>query len=188
MNKITAILVAGSLLMLQSTAAISAEGWYVGAGMGLSNLDTDTAGVDASGSGFSFSDRDFGYKLFGGYQFNKYLGLEGGYTNLGGVEQVIDLTTPVKLDEVDGYNANVLGLLPIGQHLEVFGKLGMIAWEADLKGFSPTMADDGTDLVYGIGVQGSDSEHIRARLEFEVFDLDEFDEVWLVSASVLYQF
>lgn len=175
MNKITAILVAGSLLMLHSTAAISAEGWYVGAGMGLSNID---AGI--------FDETDLGLKIFGGYQFNKYLGLEGGYSDFGTANEE-DPTGRVEVD-LDGFNAYVLGLLPVGDHLEVFGKLGAIAWNADFEGFSPTVSDDGTDFAYGIGLQGSDDEHWLARLEFEAFDLEDTDDVWLLSASLIYGF
>ena len=53
--------------------------WYLGAGLGLTELDPDT-----NNTGYTVADeRDSGYKLFGGYDFSKRLTVEGFYVDMG---------------------------------------------------------------------------------------------------------
>src|SRR3989304_5933084 len=65
-------------------------GWYGGISVGQSKAKIDDARITSGllGRGFartsiSDDDRDTGYKLFGGYKFNKNFALEGGYFDLG---------------------------------------------------------------------------------------------------------
>lgn len=57
----------------------SQTSWYLGAGLGITELDPDT-----NNTGYSVADeRDTGFKLFAGYDFSKHLTVEGFYTDLG---------------------------------------------------------------------------------------------------------
>lgn len=74
-------------LQLLATSVI-AEGqnkdrsWYLGAGLGLTELDPDT-----NNTGYSVTDdKDSGFKLFGGYDFTERLTLEGFYADLGSAQ------------------------------------------------------------------------------------------------------
>src|SRR4029077_202025 len=65
-------------------------GWYGGLSIGESKAKIDDARITDSllGSGLTTTSmsndtHDTGYKLFGGYKFNKNFALEGGYFNLG---------------------------------------------------------------------------------------------------------
>jgi OOP family OmpA-OmpF porin len=79
----------------QQRAMPSAPGFYFGAGAGVgyanyNNNDFDNianglngAGIGGGGLTQNMTSRettDFGWKLFGGYRFNQYIGVEGGYT------------------------------------------------------------------------------------------------------------
>jgi len=56
--------------------------WYLGAGLGITELDPDT-----NNTGYSVSDeRDSGFKLFGGFDFSERLTVEGFYTDLGSAQ------------------------------------------------------------------------------------------------------
>ena len=75
---------AGSLAMADEPA------WYLGAnvGQGHSSIDAVRVGNGLLGSGayvnsIGVDERDLGYKIFGGYQFNRYIAVEGGYFDLG---------------------------------------------------------------------------------------------------------
>ena len=47
--------------------------WYLGAGLGITELDPDT-----NNTGYSvIDDKDIGFKLFGGYDFTERLTVEG---------------------------------------------------------------------------------------------------------------
>src|SRR5262245_57423097 len=79
-------ILAAALLALAGAAYAQDQGFYVGGGAGISKaLDP----ADCSDSlGFSVSncnieDKKTGWKVFVGYQFNPYVAVEGGYTDLG---------------------------------------------------------------------------------------------------------
>lgn len=71
-------------LMAETTTDYN-SGWYMGGNIGMSTANIDEARITQNLINPSYSDdeHDIGYKLFGGYQFNKYFALEGGYFNLG---------------------------------------------------------------------------------------------------------
>ena len=71
-------------------ASAQDSGWYLGGNVGQSRSRIDTPRITSNllGAGFSTPslsehDRDTGYKVFGGYAFNRYFGFEAGYFNLG---------------------------------------------------------------------------------------------------------
>src|ERR1700722_13708573 len=81
-----------TVLALTMTPSAFAEdaGWYTGFSVGQSRAKIDDTRI-ADGlldDGFSMTsisddDRHFGFKGFGGYEFNRYFALESGYFNLG---------------------------------------------------------------------------------------------------------
>ncbi|MGD2111915.1 MAG: outer membrane beta-barrel protein, partial [Gammaproteobacteria bacterium] len=62
---------AASILAMAVSTAVIAKG-YVGAGVGATRVDLEDSGV-------SFDGDDTGWKIFGGYRINDYLGLEIAY-------------------------------------------------------------------------------------------------------------
>ena len=65
-------------------------GWYTGFNVGQSRAKIDDARIAGGllGDGFTTTsidndDRHFGFKAFGGYEFNRYFALESGYFDLG---------------------------------------------------------------------------------------------------------
>src|ERR1700674_1823794 len=75
---------------LSPTAFADDAGWYAGAKAGQSRAKIDDGRIANGllGDGFtstsiSNEDHHFGFKVFGGYEFNRYFALEGGYFDLG---------------------------------------------------------------------------------------------------------
>ena len=76
-------------LQISTTAAYAEDSentgnrsWYLGAGLGMTELDPDT-----NNTGFSVTDqRDTGFKLYGGFDFSNHLTVEGFYTDLGSAQ------------------------------------------------------------------------------------------------------
>src|SRR3984885_14934034 len=87
--KMAAGLAALALSMSPSAFADDA-GWYTGFNAGQSRAKIDDSRI-ADGllddglttTSISNDDRHFGFKAFGGYEFNRYFALEAGYFNLG---------------------------------------------------------------------------------------------------------
>lgn len=174
-------------------------GFYLGAGIGYSELDNDTLDWLES-IGANTDDSDTGYKLFAGYQFNPYYAVEASYVDLGAASASgASGADSAKLTlGMDGYTAALVGKLPIASGVSVLGKLGMIAWDADLdldatidgQSYDAHAEEDGTDPYYGIGAEYV-IDRFMLRGEYERYDISESGEdfeIDLISASLGYRF
>jgi OmpA-OmpF porin, OOP family len=189
-------------------AADPAAAWYLGAGAGQSRAKLDDSGISAvlAGSGRTAGattkdETDVSYKLFLGYQFNKYLAVEGGYFNLGefsfATTTVPAATLRGSLKNHVGTNLDMLGILPLAERFSLYGRLGIQRSKTtDL--FSgtavsnPTPSKDRTDYKLGLGAEFGFTKNVRARGEWERYRVsDGFSgrtDVDVFSASLLYKF
>ncbi len=174
-----------------------AEGWYGGVGLGQSKVDAESI----SGFTGSIDDKDNGWKVFGGYQFNKNGAVEFGYADLGTVftlkGKILGLSASEE-DDVKGFNLSLVGTLPVTNQFAVLGRIGFFRWDVDtncsLAGTSCSASATGTDLTYGLGAQFDFSKSMGARVEWERFK-DVGDEnktasgdVDLLSVSLVFRF
>jgi len=87
--KKTGVFLCALTLQVSITTALAEEvdsmnerTWYLGAGLGITELDPDT-----NNTGYSVSDeRDTGFKLFGGYDYNDIFTIEGFYADMGSAQ------------------------------------------------------------------------------------------------------
>ena len=210
-----AFLSAGVLcgLMLGAPDISQAQDWYVGAGVGATDIDSDTSSFanDMTSLGHTVSnviidDSGEGWKVFGGYNINEYFAAEVAYVDLGDVTASFDgvsIDVPQMLTDAgrllpatgDGFSISALGRYPFGERWAIFAEVGAFFWESDLAiditGGSTTgsasPSTDGTDVVYGVGGDLYIGDNFGLRLEWERYALDSND-VDLVSASVLFRF
>ncbi|WP_300273428.1 outer membrane beta-barrel protein [Halomonas sp.] len=178
------------------------EGPYIGVGLGNAELDFDMAGYYES-LGYpnvSSDDSDTAYKLFAGYQFNPNFAIEAAYANFGEFSASSSAPGYAGRSElsIEGFTAGLVGKLPIQNGFSVYGKLGMIAWDAELDesessvwgSGSLTSSDDGADPFYGIGAEYVVNQAVM-RLEYERYDIESEGvglEVDLISAAIGYRF
>jgi len=161
-------------------------GAYIGAGAGRSDVDAD-AGIS------SFSDTDTGWKIFGGYAFNKYFAVEGAWVDLGDFSDTVPdplFSIPTKTSlGLDGFAVSGVGSYPVNEAFTVFGKLGIWSWESDVSisalGFSED--ENGTDVMFGAGASYNFTKAISVRAEWERFTADS-DDADLFSISGVYSF
>lgn len=138
--------------------------FYVGAGLGV-------LGGDA---GDTCDDLDLNctsWKTFVGYRPLENFAIEGAYQNLfSGRYTDPDDGKSYKLEST-GLSASALGIYSLKDNLDLFGKLGFLAWEARSNG---TAAADGTDMLLGGGIQSkiNDNLGLRGELEYVGGDLD----------------
>ena len=105
--------------------------WGLSAGQSHSQLDANRSVESLMGVGIaapvaSSNMQDNGYKLFGGYQFNRNFGVELGYFNLGKFSY--DTTTATgplsgKYD-VEGINLDMVGTFPMSERWSALARLG----------------------------------------------------------------
>ncbi|TDR51139.1 OOP family OmpA-OmpF porin [Halomonas ventosae] len=183
----------------QSYQYSPAEGPYLGAGIGYATMDSDTLD-ELDNLGLDTDDSDTGYKLFAGYQFNPNFAVEANYVDLGDFSASgASGGDSVNLElGIDGFTAALVGKLPIQNGFSVHGKLGMIAWDADIDGnatvdgtyYRGSTGEDGTDPYYGIGAE-YEIDRIMMRAEYERYDISDSGEdleIDLFSASLGYRF
>jgi OmpA-OmpF porin, OOP family len=170
-------------LALAAPAGVAAQenGPYLGGALGQTRFtewcDPGTTTCD---------DKDSGWKLFGGYRFNRHFALEGTYVNWGEVTASVG---PVNVAaEQRSYGLAVLGSLPLGPQFAVFGKLGILSTEQETRRINPnpsTFQRDETELHYGVGASYALTSNWAVRGEWEN---TEKLKVQMLSIGVEYRF
>lgn len=178
---------AAASVLLLSGPAMADSGFYVGGSVGNTTLQVDFQ--DPIGGGpLTFDENDFSWKIFGGYTFDLpviNLGVEAGYRDLGGPSATLAADAyGIDVTSWDAFGVAGFDLGPVN----VFGKLGFVSWDADLTvaGFDAG-SDDGTDTAYGVGASinlGS----FALRAEYEMFDVSDVEDLYMLSAGFVYTF
>lgn len=159
MKKYLTLAVATTCL-ISSTAF--AQGGYFGFGVGSATYSED-----------DFDETDTGLNLYGGARVNENLGLEVSYTDFG--KQEGDYYGYDASVEVTGLGFSMVGYLPLSNEFDLFGKVGLMAWDADVELGPLYGSDDGTDLLFGFGATFHANEQFSLRGAWEFLDLDEGD-------------
>lgn len=182
----TALAVFLSALTFAPLAANADSGFYIGGGVGGATLEADFGDTGIPGFPSDLDEDDTAIKLFAGYTFDLPtidLAVEAGYVDLG--EPDIDvLGVDVKLNPT-GINLWGIAAVETGP-VDLFAKLGYIAWDVDISAQGASDAIDGSDLAYGLGLSFGLGA-IKVRGEYEVYDLEDAD-VSMISLGLVYQF
>jgi OOP family OmpA-OmpF porin len=197
-------------LMAATCAMADNTGWYGGANIGQSQATIDdariTRGLLANGltaGGINDINRDLGFKIFGGYQYNKHFAVEGGYFDLGQFGFTTS-TTPVGTlsgeIKLKGINLDAVGILPITEKFSVFGRIGVTHTQANdtfvgtgaVNVLNPTPSSRDTNLKVGLGLQYALTDALTLRTEIERYRIDDAvgnkGDVDLVSVGLVYRF
>jgi opacity protein-like surface antigen len=185
-----------------STPVVAPASWrglYVGGGGAYSNVSVLVDSGDCYydcywGDYYDYDegDADFGYTLHAGWRFHSYGALEVSYLDAGPIGWDQDL---VYMPEFNGYYNNrieysasitevtLLGILPFGERFEVYAKLGAAFSEGESvqrldqsfgdEVITRSVSDNGTDVVWGVGVGVTFANAFHVRLGFESVGIDE---------------
>lgn len=188
--------------------ALDPTGIYMGFGMGQAKInDWAQYSADFVNSSFgtptlvSDDNRSLGFKVFGGYQVNKYFGVEGGFVDFNDVKSSSTVTGPDRsvytTAENDAWTLAAVGTLPVSKSIAVFGKLGASSWSSNLKSVSTTVSgltasategSNGYDVFYGLGVSYAlVQDMIDLRAEVERYKFDSLD-INLMTAGMAVKF
>ena len=199
------------LAAIASPFAIADDtGWYGGVDVGRSSAKIDDARITSNllGSGFATSsitddNTDTGYKLFGGYKFNRNFALEGGYFDLGRFGFTATTVPAGTLNgsiKLRGLNLDAVGILPITEKFSAFGRVGLNHAEArdsfsgtgavTVTNPSPSKRD--TNVKFGAGLQYDFTRSLGMRLEAERYRINDAvgnkGDVDLVSVGLVFRF
>ena len=177
------------------------------------DLDPPPVGV---GSNPDFAGSEVSFNFVAGWMFNQNIGLEIGYIDFG--QATDDLALPESCavfgcssrqwsSEVqrEGFQLFLIGSLPLNDSVDLFGKAGVINWDADYEGHerseqyasgpplgaqnvAMSSSDDGTDMAAGFGINLRTDSPFSLRADFTYYDFDDTDSVYVLQFMALYNF
>jgi OOP family OmpA-OmpF porin len=165
----SATLLIGTLLgAFFSFAAFAQEsGAYLGGSLGQSKFTKwcDPSGAPPGSTLTACDDKDTGWKLFGGYQFNRYVAAEVSYTNWGEVSGAGTISgTPFSTTaETHSIGIAAVGTLPLGPAFSVFAKLGYMTTKQERN----NAKFDDEEYFRGFGARYRLSRNWGVRAEWE---------------------
>jgi OOP family OmpA-OmpF porin len=200
-----------TLAIFTAPLTVAADpGWYFGGNVGTTQTDVDqdriAADLLAQGYATTFMDdneRDKGFKVFGGYQFNKYWAVESGYYDLGDFGYTSFTVPPGTLHGVlgvRGLNLDAVLSLPFTEKFSAFGRAGLAYSEAKgafegtgtMNVIEPNSEKRAANYKFGVGLEYDFTHRFGMRLEAERYRLDDSvgntGDVDLYSAGVLFRF
>lgn len=148
------------LIALAAAAAFSAAPMQASAL--LLEVGTGNASVDVSGYD------DANYLRLAARSGESGLDLELAYTDLGQYDVTGASNTYL---EASGLELNLFASVPLGKRIEVFGRAGIFAWNAEATLFGVKLgSDDGSDTTYGGGVNVDITKHIGVSLDVQRYN------------------
>lgn len=172
-----------------SAAAVTEEkGWYMGASAGRSAMKMSGDAADE----LKEKKTGTGFKVFGGYQFNRYWGLEGQYIQLATAKydlkrQSYSFHTDMKMS---GVAINAVGILPLGESFSLLGKLGaaQMLLRDDYRytdGDSGSYRESKTMPLIGFGAEYKLTPALALRAEYEYYGQFKIAQDTKISSDML---
>jgi OmpA-OmpF porin, OOP family len=150
--------------------------WYLGAGLGITELDPDTGGT-----GYNISDESStGFKLFAGYDFSEILSFEGFYADMGSAE----LNSPFPSQPDASVDYSTLGASVLwyfwrnGESQGDFSRKGLQAYLhgglsfLDSSSSTDVSQDNDVQVQYGAGLEYGLDNGVALRAGLDLYDKD----------------
>lgn len=157
-------IIIAAIATLAAPLAAQADNAYFGANVGRAEqkISIDDATTKENATGF---------KLYGGYDFNRNVGIEGGYVDFRKVEKsALGYGASSKPESI--YVA-ATGTLPLGEQFALFGKAGVAYSHTEVNawvpGASATTTKNQGNLMIGVGASFALDKKISFVAEYENF-------------------
>lgn len=160
--------------LAQDDQSWKARGWFVGASVGIAELDEKIFDDDVIFD--KEDDRDMVIEVLGGYQFSRYFGMEVGFLDLGTMEIAEDNNT-VSFD-IDGFKYMLYGRIPAGKRFAFLGKIGAFHNNMTRTFNIQGAGEREKDTNASVALEASFHYRITPNLNL-TFDLSHYDLEWL---------
>ncbi|HKJ88515.1 MAG TPA: outer membrane beta-barrel protein [Gammaproteobacteria bacterium] len=153
------------------------QGFYMGGGAGKFRYQQKGS---YRGNPYSMDKTDTAYKGIIGYRFLPFIGMEVSYEDLGtATKRLKNIAVADKLKvRSRAWTGYMVGYLPVEDVLDLFGKVGLAAWQTDTKvtaasgGKLSSTSHEGTDFAWGLGAQVNFPSDLSLRGEYERIEYD----------------
>jgi OOP family OmpA-OmpF porin len=211
LTRTSGTLILATLAVITSPFAVAEDsGGYFGINVGQSraNIDDERITGNLLGRGFTGvtiadDDRDTGYKLYGGYRFNRNFAVEGGFFDLGKFGFTATTVPAGTLSgniKIRGVNLDAVGILPITEKFSALGRIGVNYAQAKdhftgtgaVTVTNPDPKKSDTNYKFGVGLQYDFTETLGVRVEAERYRINDAvgnrGDVDLISVGLVYRF
>jgi opacity protein-like surface antigen len=137
--------------------------------------------------GCSIDDTDKAWSFGLGDRINKYVAVEGGYTNLG--KASVSGGGAAASEKVYALYLGVVGILPVSETVDLSATVGETDWDGNTScNFTPCDSDNNKhDIYYGIGASYAVTKQVSIGLNLNRYNLSG-DHADVVAARLQYQF
>jgi OOP family OmpA-OmpF porin len=157
--------IALALTLAAGTAAAQEAGFYLGASVGQSKVSN--GGCEGASGGITCEDTDTAFKVFGGYQFNRNIALELGYSDRLAKLSASGFGTSAEVT-VSAFEIVAVPSLPLSENFSLYGKVGVYAASTEARSsFGATADDSNTGGTIGLGVAYHFNKNITARADWQ---------------------
>ena len=176
----------GASMIFASMA--NAEGIYLGGsfGAGEATLSSNAQFADPE-------DRLYLVKGIVGYRVNNFFAVEGSL--LGASNDDFDDGIDADVDvSFSAFTGSFLGIIPATEKFALYAKVGGYLGESDVGDsflfFGSGNDEDESGLVWGAGafINAGSRNQFTIRVDYEQFETDAFDDLWMVSAGFHFNF
>ena len=144
------LVIALSAALLAPVATL-AQSWYVGGGLGDSELDR-------------WDDSDTSLRLLGGYRLSDRFAVELSYTDYG------DFSRGAGRADVEAVTLSAVGTLPLNAQWGLFARGGVARTDANLHVGAAHGSDDDFSVAVALGVNWRVAPRVELRAEYEILD------------------
>jgi OOP family OmpA-OmpF porin len=151
-----------------------ADGFYLAGDVGQGKIEAD------AGNGFTVSKTDTSYSIGAGYDFNKFVGVEVAYRDLGTIrDRGTDSDEAGSFGWTDKVNAtafqaSVIGKLPVSDIVNIYGRVGVAKLDVEEtiridNNPSRSYDDSTTKGLVGVGVSFDVTPEFAIRAEYNQY-------------------
>jgi OOP family OmpA-OmpF porin len=146
------------------------SGFYLGAGAGYSDADDLCSSVNSIPGGKCDQNGNT-WSAFGGYQISPNFAVEAGWSDLGVYDGSVKGFPVHGSYEATSYDASLLGILPLGDMLNVYARGGysLVNTDTNLRAFGTKFKSDGGSegaWTYGAGAGVNVTDNIEVRADW----------------------
>ena len=195
-------------LLAIATGAIAEENaWYIGAGSGGTNFESETLTVDLplatpAAIETAVDDSDNNLRLYGGYRFAPNWAVEATYSNLGEFELIDDTNQFDVTYDASSFDIAGVGLLPVWDgRVDLFARAGLAFWSFDSEvtaqpslAVTPTFASrpesSGQDLFWSVGfnINAFEDKRWTFRYELTTYEIGDAEKLATQGFNIQYRF
>lgn len=161
---VIALALSGAALMSSGVTLAEGDGWMLGGGLYYSDID-DKLNVDHEDYKFNTSSGTF--NVGGGYRFNKWLAIDGGYWDFGNYKSDRDEQGDREKFDATAWTLGGMVSVPLWI-MDFYAKAGVAFWEYDGRNIDA----DGNDPYFGLGAAFNIGSSFDIYGEWVRFDQD----------------